>query len=200
MKTKCALFLTTVLIAGIGCAGSTEKEVSSNEGPKIDYYKLGQEISSAAQTELLNHVKSALEKGGPVHAIKYCNVHASPLTDSLSQLYNCEISRVALKNRSPHNTPKNIEEKMLLNNMLEASLEGSMVNDTLVVNDGNLVYYKAIYIGMETCLKCHGQKGADIDNETVVALNELYPNDIATNYRMGEFRGSWKISFRPPSN
>ena len=166
-----------------------------NFGTKINYYELGQEITSVAQNELMKKVKSAMEAGGPVGAIRYCNVNASPLVDSLSDAYNCSLQRVSLKNRSPRNATSNSNETLLLNKMLEASLDGSEVKDTIVAQQGNLIYYKAIFIGMETCLKCHGQIGKEISPETMKTILELYPDDKATNYRIGEFRGVWKLTF-----
>ncbi len=140
-------------------------------------------------------MKAGLKKGGPAHAIEYCNIHATPLTDSISKIYNCRISRVTIKSRNAMNAAKGIEEKILLNNFLESSVEGKKLQDTLIAEKGELLYYRPIMIGMEACLKCHGQVGKDISNETMLALIKLYPEDKATNYRMGEFRGVWKINF-----
>ena len=162
---------------------------------KYDYKEMGLEITSLAQAELMKNVKSALMEGGPSHAIKFCNIHATPLTDSISEANNCRVSRISGKARNQKNKAVGREENILLNTYLETSLEGKKIKDTLVENDIMAIYYRPIIIGMKACLKCHGQKGDDISNETLATLSELYPDDKATNYRMGEFRGAWKVIF-----
>ena len=179
----------------VGCESTPTTEQTTEKKPQINYYELGKEITVVAQAELLKNVKAGLKKGGPAYAIEYCNIHATPLTDSISKIYNCRISRVAIKSRNPMNAAQGREEKILLNNFLESSLDGNKLRDTLIAENGELLYYRPIMIGMEACLKCHGQIGTDINNETMLVLTDHYPEDKATNYRMGEFRGVWKVNF-----
>lgn len=162
---------------------------------EINYYEVGKEISAIAQSELLKNVSSAMQEGGPVYAIKYCNVHATPLTDSLSKQFGCNISRLSLKARNPENIPVSKEEEDLLNAYLRHSSTGSSLNDTILRSEKSVIYYRPILIGMEACLKCHGQTESDISKETHAAILELYPEDNAVNYKMGEFRGLWKVLF-----
>lgn len=49
---------------------------------------------------------------------------------------------------------------------------------------------------MPTCLKCHGNKATDIDVATQEIIDARYPNDLATDYKLGDFRGAWKITFK----
>jgi len=51
---------------------------------------------------------------------------------------------------------------------------------------------------MPACLKCHGVPESDIDSATVQKLRALYPTDLATGYRLNDFRGLWKIEFLIP--
>ena len=55
-------------------------------------------------------------------------------------------------------------------------------------------YYAPIRIGMPTCLKCHGE-AKDIDAPALSKIKELYPFDKAIDYKIGEFRGAWKVSY-----
>jgi len=48
---------------------------------------------------------------------------------------------------------------------------------------------------MPACLKCHGNIETDINVSTRNKLTELYPNDLATGYKLNEFRGLWKVEF-----
>ena len=162
---------------------------------EINYYEVGKEISAIAQSELLKNVSSAMQEGGPVYAIKYCNVHATPLTDSLSKQFGCNISRLSLKARNPENIPLNKVEEDLLNSYFRRSSEVGGLNDTIIKSEGSVIYYRPILIGMEACLKCHGQIDSDISKETYATLLELYPEDKAVGYKMGDFRGVWRLAF-----
>jgi hypothetical protein len=181
------------------CNSSDEKTNQSTE-PTIDFLETGKEITAVAQAELLKNVKNALEKEGPVYAIEFCNIHAESIADSISKKFDVQIQRLSLKNRNPENGPSTKEDKLLLNDYLEKLNEGRSITDTLIRLNGISSYYRPIIISAETCLKCHGQPGQEINNETMVALNKLYPEDRATNYRMGELRGMWKITFSAKSH
>ena len=49
---------------------------------------------------------------------------------------------------------------------------------------------------MEACLKCHGNPDTQITEGTLAKIKELYPNDMATGYKLKDFRGAWKITFK----
>jgi hypothetical protein len=155
-----------------------------------EFKQKGNEITNQAQSVLLANVAQAMQTGGPVYAVEFCNLKASSITDSLNLANNCEISRVSAKNRHPENNLKTEADKNLW-----AIFEAGMVNDTLIQEDKNLVYYKPIKTAMPACMKCHGTPGFDIDVATTEKLQSLYPNDLATGYQLNDFRGLWKIKF-----
>ena len=184
------------MILALSCNGPTAVDSSASvKENEIDLLEYGKEITALAQAELLKNVKAALEKGGPAYAIEYCNIHATPLSDSISDHFEVSLKRLSLKYRNPENAPQSKEDKLLLNNYLERLNEGETVTDTLIRLGQQQIYYRPIMIGMEACLKCHGQPGHDIDSATQSTLYRLYPEDRAYNYRLGEFRGTWKVSF-----
>jgi hypothetical protein len=130
-------------------------------------------------------------KGGPVYAMEFCNAQASSIIDSLNGVNNCTISRVSAKNRNQNNHLKDNRETEIWHwfaNNLQA--------DTLIRHNKNLVYYKPITIALPACLKCHGNPGAEINPATLGKLKKLYPNDLATGYKLNDFRGLWKIEFK----
>lgn len=155
-----------------------------------EFTQKGNEITNQAQSVLLANVAQAMQTGGPVYAVEFCNLKASSIIDSLNLANNCEISRVSLKNRHPENNLKTEEDKILW-----AIFEAGMVTDTLIQENKKLVYYKPIKTAMPACLKCHGAPGSDIDAATSEKLQKLYPNDLATGYQLNDFRGLWKIEF-----
>ena len=168
--------------------------VSCNSKINVETYtefqKKGNEISTLTQSVLLANVAQAMQTGGAVYAVEFCNLEASTLVDSLNQVNNCVISRVSAKNRHPENGLKTDTDQNLW-----AIFEGGTVNDTIIQESKKLVYYKQIKIALPACLKCHGDLGSDIDSATAEKIQNLYPADLATGYKLNDFRGLWKIEF-----
>ncbi|MCF6357441.1 MAG: DUF3365 domain-containing protein [Draconibacterium sp.] len=150
----------------------------------------GNEISNITQTILLANVGKAIKKGGPEYAIEFCNLKASSIADSLNLVNNCTISRHSAKNRNAGN---------MLNGEIEKNLwevfEKANANDTVIRSRGKLIFYKPIKIVSPACLKCHGNPESDINSATFSKIQKLYPNDLATGYKMNDLRGVWKIEF-----
>lgn len=155
-----------------------------------EFQKKGNEISTLTQSVLLANVGQAMQAGGAVYAVEFCNLKASNLVDSLNQVNNCVISRVSAKNRHSENGLKTDADQKLW-----AIFEAGTAKDTIIQESKKLVYYKPIKIALPACLKCHGELGTDIDSATAEKLQNLYPADLATGYKLNDFRGLWKIEF-----
>lgn len=182
MKNK---FLPILLmIFGVACSQNIDRETYNK------YQKSGQDITTNVQAELLSNVGKAIQTGGPEYAVEFCNFEASSIVDSLNGVFDCEISRVSAKNRNPQNAMDTEED----NHMWEL-FANEQLADTILQNGNNLVYYKPIRIGMPACLKCHGNTETDINAATSAKLKELYPADLATGYKLNDFRGLWKVEF-----
>lgn len=167
----------------------TNNAPEGEEAGFVNHQAQGDSITTAAQQVLLKNVASAMKQGGPVHAIEFCNLNASPLIDSLSGQHGATISRISEKNRNPNNKASGFEIELL------TALESQQQKDTVVLNDDKITYYKTIRLGMPACIKCHGIPNDDINEATLEVLNRLYPNDLATGYKLEEFRGAWKVEF-----
>ncbi len=157
---------------------------------------LGDSITDASQKTLLGNVKSAMQRGGPPEAVEYCNLRAMPLTDSLSKAYGVTISRISKRNRNPDNTPRDGVDKEILQ-LYHKHYEAQQALQTRLVKgqDDQLRFYKPIFIGMPTCLKCHGDPDSQIAPATQKLLDEKYPQDEARGYKLGDLRGMWKVTF-----
>lgn len=191
-----ALFMT-LLFASCG-----QNEVQENpevqamsETEKEEKLALGDLISNMAQATLLQNVSKEMQAGGPVHAVEFCNIQAVPLMDSISKANKVKIERVTDKNRNPHNYLKTENDKSAWVKFKESFFKSEKPVPFIQEENQTLVYYKPIAMGMPTCLKCHGAPVQDIDLATAEKINEKYPNDLATNYKMGDFRGMWKVTF-----
>lgn len=181
MKWYFLILVATVLFS---CNSKIDKQQYS------EFQKKGNEISNFAQSTLLANVGKAMQKGGPEYAVEFCNLNASSIIDSLNLVNNCTISRVSTKNRNSANRLKQKSEEDLWLLFQQKHLE-----DTLLQTKHEIVFYKPIYIALPACLKCHGNTETEINSGTQKKLKTLYPHDLATGYKIGDFRGLWKIEF-----
>ncbi|MHC1777644.1 MAG: DUF3365 domain-containing protein [Lentimicrobium sp.] len=168
-----------------------QNSAAGNEIDTLAFIRNGDSIANAMQEVLLKNVIQATQKGGPVYAVAFCNERAMPLTDSLSGEYNCQIQRISDKYRNPANKPNEYDEAVILK--MKSS---NPAKPFLGSENGNTIYYKPIKIAMPACLNCHGTEGREIAMKTLEAIRQKYPNDLATGYKEGDFRGMWKITFR----
>lgn len=178
-----------ILFAGLIFIGLSACKIGIDKDTYKRYQKKGNEISNQSQAMLLTNVTSAIRKGGTEYAVEFCNLKASALVDSLNQVFSCKISRVSEKNRNPENALNAKESKLW-----EIFQTGNKVDTLLNVNN-KITYYKRINTAMPACLKCHGSVDEDISKATLDRLQTLYPEDLATGYKLNEFRGLWKVEF-----
>lgn len=153
----------------------------------------GRNISEASQKTLGSTLKAHIESDGIESSLKFCNLNAYPLIDSLSQLYSADIRRVSQKIRNPENRPDSVEAVLL--DAYQYTIErGDQVTENIQEVEGKyLLYTKPIMIGDPVCLQCHGKSGQELTEETIGLLRTLYPSDQATGYGIAEMRGMWSI-------
>lgn len=194
MTRLVSLFLIVFLISSCG-QRSENQSSQKEESVKQEYLQKGEEIANLTQSELLINVSSAMKKGGAGYAIEFCNMRALPIKDSLSQIHNCQIRRIASKYRNPADKPQTEEEKKQLNQYQLAYDKGEAIKPEVYLFSDRIEYYQPITMAMEACLKCHGDPGKQISEETLEKIKAHYPNDLATGFAMNDFRGAWKITF-----
>ena len=175
---------------------SHEKTTEQQEKAiKDKYFKIGMEVATQTQAELLKVVRSAMASGGPVHAVDYCNIEALELKDSLSVLNNCRIQRLSVKYRNPADKPRTETEMGQLKSYESLHSEGKALTPSVYIVGDEVEFYQPIFINSGACLLCHGDPETQIAGETMNIIKKLYPNDLATGYAMNDFRGVWKITF-----
>lgn len=146
-------------------------------------------------TQLKGELKGAMKAGGPVNAINVCNEKAPAIAKALSEKHGWDIARTSLKTRNSSNAPDAWETKVL-NKFVERKAKGEDVKPMAyfeaVENNGkkSFRFMKAIPTG-EVCLKCHGE---NITPPVKAKLQELYPDDMATGYKLGDVRGAFTIT------
>lgn len=164
------------------------------EDQKIYYATQGEEITSRSAQALGQKLMAALSDKGVNNALRYCNLNAIDLTDSLSKSMGVSIQRTSLNYRNISNQPHQQEEKILKDYMSQHAGGESLEPITAVTPDGDILYASPILVNM-LCLKCHGKVGDDVKEDNYALVKSLYPYDKAVGYKAGDFRGMWVVKF-----
>ena len=144
---------------------------------------------------LKGKMQQAMKAGGPLNAIGVCNTDAPGIAADISSKKGWDVGRTSLKVRNANNAPDAWETKVL-NDFEKRKADGAnpkkLEHYEVVTENGKKMfrYMKAIPTG-EVCTKCHGQ---NIDPAVKAKLKELYPNDKATGFKVGDIRGAFTIS------
>ncbi|GAB4123543.1 MAG: hypothetical protein OHK0045_15950 [Raineya sp.] len=171
------------------------KTQETSTAVSTDYLEKGENITTATQTSLLQAVSKAIAEKEPHGAVEYCNLKALSIVDSLSKVHNCQIRRVSDKYRNPQDKAQNQVEEKALQTFLEKHQKQEKLEPFTLQEGKNTYYFKPIMVGMETCLKCHGDKNKDIAPQTLAVIEKLYPTDLAKGYKLKDFRGMWVVKF-----
>lgn len=192
MKPGICILIGSVFL--LNCS-NTPKPLSESE--KAYYQTLGDSITTETQKILLHNVSTKIKEKGIVSTVDFCNENAISLTHSLSEGTNFQINRISLKNRNEKNALSNEIDRKAWEEILKLMEEPTQYKHIVLSGENNskVYYYKAIPLGMPICLACHGNKQTEIEADVLQAINSKYPTDKATDYKMGELRGLWKMEF-----
>lgn len=194
--------ILAVILLTLGCQPTPESDTDTNNNDLIsnqstataidpskaeDIIEEAQRILTPFKTDLM----AALQKGmteGPARAIEICQLQA-PTIAAEASAENYRIGRTSHKLRNPVNTPSAWVEPVLAE-FVEAG--GNLPPRAIGIDEKRIGYLEPIMVQPQ-CLACHG---SDI-NETIQArINERYPNDQATGFNVGEFRGLFWVEFK----
>ncbi len=172
------LFFTTFVFA----ENSNSNILSSKEKSIAAMQELGGSLRQALLT--------AMAEGGPMTAVSVCHDLAPKLTQEISEKHEVIIGRTALRTRNAQNAADAWEIAVL--EQFNQRLANGEAMDTLVyaeqTSDGFRLM-KAIPMG-GPCLACHGSTiPAALSEKTY----ELYPQDQARGFQIGEIRGAFTV-------
>lgn len=146
--------------------------------------KLTQQFQSALQSAL----SSAIQQGGPPNAIAVCSKQAPAIGRKVSN-NALSIRRIGTRVRNPDNAPTDAERQKL------AALSPE-TPEQVYASDGQKTYMRAIFVNKPVCLKCHGPRES-LSQGVRQKLAELYPQDNATGYALGDLRGAFIVEAAP---
>jgi cytochrome c553 len=159
-----------------------------------EYLALGDSVSTVTQINLMANVQGKIKSVGFAGAVDFCNEHAAIIMDSMSNELGPKIRRVSEKNRNPLNGLETAMDKQAWEDLKRINADSTLEKKHLLVKEnGDVYYYKTIKTMMTTCIECHGNKETDIKPDVLKTIMAKYPQDKATGYKLGDFRGMWKI-------
>jgi hypothetical protein len=166
------MLLVPLLLAA--CSGG-------NEVPPVSSADMvrAQVLLAPFKSQLVEALTTAVAEG-PVHAVEFCNTRAPEIGAELSE-GRVEMGRTSHRLRNPDNAPEEWMEPLLVD---YAAFPDKRDARAVRLDDGRIGYVEPIYI-KPVCLACHGDIGGELQD----MLLALYPDDKATGFEEGEFRG-----------
>lgn len=151
-------------------------------------------VAKAFGEDLRTQLVAALKSDGPLAAIEVCNVTAPQIAADQSRDSGWSVGRTSLRLRNPENAPDAWERGVL--ESFEArkaagedpkTLERWEVTES---GEGRVFRYMKAIPTAEPCLACHG---GDLKPAVAAKLDELYPEDRARGFAIGDIRGAFTI-------
>ncbi len=132
---------------------------------------------------LIGELKAKMSEG-PIGAVEFCSKNAMNITDSVAKKHGLNIKRVSEKNRNSKNIVDESDKKALIQ-FADAIAKNKKPQDSIIV-DGK--YYEPMLTN-EMCAVCHGKEN-DMSKDVKEKIKQVYPNDKAVGYGVGELRGA----------
>ena len=147
--------------------------------------------------DLKHALSTSMKSGGPIKALEVCNLQAGPIAKNNSSLSTWDVSRTSLKTRSESNKPDawefNVLQLFEKNKAAGEDLK-TMEYSEVYTEDGKQVYrYMKPIATAGLCLSCHG---VTLANDVKDKVKQLYPNDKATGFTLGDIRGAFSLKKR----
>lgn len=197
MKSQSVIFTFLMLLSLLlsGCGNNDTDKITDQKtltaAERSDYKDKGMQLVSETQKNLGSNLVKAINEGGTIHALEFCNIKAYPLTDSMATALKAHITRVTDQPRNPDNAATE-RQLTYIRSAKQTLASGNNINPEISVVNGRVTGYYPI-ITNQMCMQCHGNEKGQIDENTLAKIKELYPNDLATGYEVGDLRGIWVV-------
>ncbi|WP_299978858.1 DUF3365 domain-containing protein [uncultured Pseudoteredinibacter sp.] len=154
-----------------------------------------QTISKTLAGRLKERLISAVKSGGLEAGISQCNIAAPEISEQLKAEHPHTLisaSRTSLKVRNENNqaTTWQAEQLRAFDQLQSKGLKAGFRYRVLESNGKVAIEFMSPIPTQGLCLNCHGSQ---LNSSLSAKLNELYPNDKATAYSLGDIRGAFVI-------
>lgn len=170
---------------------------ATHAGAQDAWVAEARQVASSVPPKLLAVLTAEIERSGPAGAITSCREEAPKLARAASQDSGWAVRRVSLRERNPKAVPDEWERAALEDFDRRAAAgekPATLERAEVVQQQGKSVmrYMRALPV-IELCTGCHGTADR-ISPAVKERLAELYPQDKATGYSVGQIRGAMTIS------
>lgn len=158
-------------------------------------------VATSVPPQLLAVLQQQIAKGGPEGAIAVCREQAPALARAASERSGWNVKRVSLRNRNPKAVPDTWERAGLEDfdrRRAAGEAPATLERAEIVVEGGQsfLRYMRALPT-IELCTQCHGAPER-LSAAVKAQLSQLYPDDRATGYAVGDIRGAMTLKKAAP--
>jgi len=205
---KYLMILLALMLTGVGaCSDKGADGAKETAATAAGTWDEDQQVEAcrAAVQKLGGALKSALVKamgeGGVEGALHVCHDEAQHIADRICDEEGLTVGRTSLKVRNQANGPDAWEQAGLAA-FADRIAAGEKIKDlemwaTVTAPEGarTLRYLKAIPTA-PLCLNCHG---ADLSDDVAAKLADLYPDDQARGFALGDLRGAFSVKLDLPT-
>ena len=153
-------------------------QAGSNEGRIKEE---GAELLKPFKKQLMGALKQGLQQS-PAEAVDICHVQAPGIPENVAP-EGVELGRTSHKLRNPDNAPTDWQRELVQH--YRQHEDRSPKSRTL--DNGRVAYAEPIEV-KPLCVTCHGPR-EQIPDAVRAKLDKQYPQDEATGFRVGDFRG-----------
>jgi hypothetical protein len=146
----------------------------------------GAELLKPFKQELQAALRQGLEQG-PAQAIQACRIEAPRISASLS-VDGVTLGRSSHRLRNPANAAPEWVTPIMESWVREPGLREPL---TIDLPDSQRGYVEPIVV-QPLCLACHGE---NLEPDVASGIRDLYPDDQATGFEAGDFRGVFWVEF-----
>jgi len=152
-----------------------------------NFEKEAQALATDLKISLMKNLSEKIAKDGPVEAVPFCHANVKPIAkgSAKDRISKFEFGRTSHKVRNIENTPQPWATEYLKE--FEGTKKGDIKKTSIIhkLENGKRVYLEPLYVEAK-CLLCHGENVSKNVNDKI---QKLYPQDKATGFKLGEFRG-----------
>ncbi len=144
-------------------------------------------LATDLKTSLMQNLSEKVAKAGAPEAISFCHLNVKPIAKKAARdrIDKYEFGRTSHKIRNELNAPQAWAELYLKD--FSEKFKGDIKKEFFIhkLSDGKQLYIEPLYMQAQ-CLLCHGE---NISKQVKTKLEEIYPHDKATGFKLNEFRG-----------
>lgn len=187
-----AVACAALLLTACGQTPTSTPTASQSTDPVRESKEIAQQFMGTLKGEL----SQAIAESGLPGAIEVCKEVSLEMEQRFTREHEAiaQLRRVSTQPRNVETHTPTPAERDWLQAAAQAHAAGETVQPGQLQHDGQTTVMLPIVINNSLCLGCHGDSQM-MSTELKQALQTHYPEDQATGYAMGDFRGALAVTW-----